>query len=85
VHSKIDTRPTLVQVSNSFVKKNLGKYYNTFFVFYVDLFMTKIASSSSMGGSVFFIAKFDQNAQNKNSQEYFVAIFCFLGEKGIKN
>ncbi len=46
--------------------------------------MTKIASISFMGGSVFFGAKFDQNAQNKNIWEYFVAIFCFLGEKSIK-
>jgi hypothetical protein len=68
-------------VSNSFVKKNLGKYYNTLFVFYVDLLMTKIASISFMGGSVFFSEKFDQNAQNKNSGEYFV----FWGKKSIKN
>jgi hypothetical protein len=46
--------------------------------------MTKIASISFMGGSVFFGAKFDQNAQNKNIWEYFVAIFCFLGEKASK-
>jgi len=43
--------------------------------------MKKIASISFMGSSVFFGAKFDQNAQNKNSGEYFVAIFCFFGEK----
>lgn len=45
--------------------------------------MTKIASISFMGGSVFFGAKFDQNAQNENSGEYFVAIFCFLGKKKV--
>lgn len=66
---------------NSFVKKDLEKYYNTLFVFYVDLFMTKIASIFFMGDSVFFGAKFDQNAQNINSGEYFVAIFCFLERK----
>jgi hypothetical protein len=31
-----------------------------------------------------FGAKFDQNVQNKNSGEYFVAMFCFLGKKASK-
>jgi hypothetical protein len=42
--------------------------------------MPKIASISFMGGSVFFGAKFDQNAQNNHIWEYFVAIFCFFGK-----